>query len=33
MIDFMPYFAAIITVLFGIGFSYAITYGGEKYKK
>ncbi len=33
MIDFMPYFAAIITVMFGVGFGYAITYGGEKDKK
>lgn len=27
MINFLPYFAAIITILFGIGFSYAITNG------
>lgn len=27
MVDFLPYFAALITVLFGIGFSYAITDG------
>jgi len=24
MIDFIPYFAGIITILFGIGFAYAI---------
>lgn len=35
MIDFLPYFAGLITVLFGIAFSYAITDGwnlkkGEK---
>lgn len=36
MTDFLPYFAAIITLLFGIGFSYAITDGWkfrDKYKK
>ena len=27
MTDFLPYFAAIITLLFGVGFSYAITDG------
>lgn len=27
MIDFLPYFVAIITLLFGIAFSYAITDG------
>ncbi len=27
MIDFIPYFAGLITVLFGIGFSYAVTDG------
>jgi len=25
MIDFIPYFAGIITLLFGAGFGYAIT--------
>lgn len=24
MIDFIPYFAGIITVLFGVGFGYAL---------
>ena len=33
MIDFIPYFAAIITLLFGIGFTYAITYNGNKRKE
>ena len=27
MIDFIPYFAGIITVLFSIAFSYAVTDG------
>ena len=27
MIDFIPYFAGIITLLFGIAFSYPITDG------
>lgn len=26
MIDFIPYFAGIITLLFGLGFFYAIKY-------
>ncbi|MBG6111260.1 hypothetical protein IWX84_002144 [Flavobacterium sp. CG_9.10] len=29
MINFIPYFAAIITVLFGIGFAYALTSKGK----
>jgi len=29
MIDFIPYFAGIITLLFGAGFSYAITDGWD----
>lgn len=32
MTDFLPFFAAIITLLFGIGFSYAIT-DGWNFKK
>ena len=27
MIDFIPYFAGLITLLFGVAFSYAITDG------
>jgi hypothetical protein len=27
MIDFVPYFAGLITVLFGIAFSYAVSDG------
>jgi hypothetical protein len=27
MIDFIPYFAGIVTVLFSVAFSYAITDG------
>jgi hypothetical protein len=27
MIDFIPYFAGLITLLFGLGFSYSITDG------
>jgi hypothetical protein len=27
MTDFLPYFAGLITLLFGIAFSYAITNG------
>ena len=27
MIEFIPYFAGLITILFGIAFSYAITDG------
>jgi hypothetical protein len=27
MIDFIPYFAGIVTLMFGIAFSYAITDG------
>lgn len=33
MIDFIPYFAAIITLLFGAGFAYAITYDARKDKE
>ncbi len=33
MIDFIPYFAGIITLLFGVGFYYAITSTGKKDKK
>ncbi len=32
MIEFIPYFAGFITLLFGLGFSYAIT-DGWKFKK
>jgi len=32
MIDFIPYFAGIITLLFGAGFAYAITYNSKKGK-
>lgn len=32
MIDFIPYFAGLITLVFGIAFSYAIT-DGWKFKK
>ncbi len=27
MVDFIPYFAALITLLFGVAFSYAVTDG------
>ena len=27
MIDFIPYFAGLITLLFGVAFSYSITEG------
>lgn len=27
MINFIPYFAGLITILFGIAFSYAVTEG------
>jgi|GEM_PF-255232 len=27
MIDLIPYFAGLVTLLFGLGFSYAITNG------
>lgn len=27
MIDFIPYFAGLITLIFGVAFSYAITDG------
>ncbi len=30
MIDFIPYFAGIITILFGIGFAYALWNIGKK---
>ncbi len=30
MIDFIPYFAGIITLLFGIGFAYALWNMGKK---
>ena len=30
MVDLIPYFAALITVLFGIGFGLAITDGVQK---
>lgn len=30
MIDFIPYFAGIITILFGAGFAYAIRGIGKK---
>ena len=34
MTDFIPYFAGLITLLFGFAFSYAITDGWDfKYKK
>jgi len=36
MIEFMPYFAGLITILFAVAFSYAITDGwnfkGDKMK-
>jgi|AntRauTorckE5430_2_1112549.scaffolds.fasta_scaffold02594_8 hypothetical protein len=32
MIDFIPYFAGLITLVFGIAFSYAIT-DGWKFKE
>jgi len=32
MLEFIPYFAGIITLLFGAGFAYAITYDGNKTK-
>jgi hypothetical protein len=36
MIDFIPYFAGLITLVFGVAFSYAITDGwnskGDKKK-
>tara|TARA_R110000737_G_scaffold349231_2_gene384943 strand:+ start:2709 stop:2810 length:102 start_codon:yes stop_codon:yes gene_type:complete len=33
MIDIIPYFAGLITLLFGFGFAYAIREGNNKYKK
>ncbi len=30
MIDFIPYFAGLITLLFGAGFAYAITNSNKK---
>jgi len=33
MIDFIPYFAGIITLLFGFGFAYAIWSMGQKNSK
>lgn len=37
MIDFIPYFAGLITLLFGLAFSYAVTNGwnfkGDKKKQ
>jgi hypothetical protein len=33
MIDFIPYFAGLITILFGIGFSHSITDGWDFKKK
>jgi len=32
MVDFIPYFAGLITLLFGFGFGYAITYGDKRGK-
>ena len=32
MIEFIPYFAALITLLFGIGFALAITRSDKKDK-
>jgi hypothetical protein len=32
MIDFLPYFAGLVTLLFGIAFSYAITDGWNREK-
>ncbi|RAR50937.1 hypothetical protein B0I10_101108 [Flavobacterium lacus] len=29
MTDFIPYFAGIITILFGVAFSYALTDGWD----
>jgi|TARA_B110000914_G_scaffold221466_1_gene233295 hypothetical protein len=33
MIDFVPYFAGLITLLFGVGFGYAIIIPGKKKNK
>ncbi len=33
MIDFIPYFAGIVTILFGIGFGYAIKDAAKNSKK
>ncbi len=33
MIDFIPYFAGIITLLFSVGFAHAVTYAGNKDKE
>jgi len=33
MIDFIPYFAGIVTILFGAGFAYAVSYNGIKNKE
>ena len=30
MIDFIPYFAGLITLLFGVGFAYALISSGGK---
>jgi hypothetical protein len=30
MIEFIPYFAGLITIVFGIGFAYAITDGWRR---
>jgi hypothetical protein len=30
MTDFIPYFAGIITILFGVAFAYALTNTSEK---
>jgi len=32
MVDFMPYFAGIITFMFGVGFFYAISGTAKKVK-
>jgi hypothetical protein len=33
MIEFIPYFAGIVTVLFGVAFSYSITDGWKFVKR
>jgi hypothetical protein len=33
MTDLIPYFAGLITILFGVGFGYAIITIGEEVKK
>jgi len=33
MVDFIPYFAGLITLLFGAGFAYALNNSGSKDKE